>query len=224
MNEVLVELKLGPAALQYIRERLAEGKTLAHYLLEREDLPSGSVITCLPPNLPVETLEDFNEGDKLERDPATFRYRTEPDGSITRWEPVPNTDPWLASVVQEFLRGGPERLCIFENSPAAPGDPWLQSSDLQTLTFDDEVYHFVSDRDAGKKKRILETIRGARSAWLLYGVMTFLSSAPDLSLEKGSIEQKALEALAQGAEKIIVGAYDGESCLIWQSSQASRDS
>src|SRR4030042_889051 len=96
-NEVLVELKLGPAALQYIRERLAEGKTLARYLLEREDLASGSVITCLPPNVPVETLEDFNES-KLERDPATFRYSTQSDGSVTRYEPVPNTDPWLVSV------------------------------------------------------------------------------------------------------------------------------
>jgi len=33
MNEVLVEFELGPAALQYMRERLAQGKTLASYLL-----------------------------------------------------------------------------------------------------------------------------------------------------------------------------------------------
>ena len=215
MNDVLVEFELGAAALEYMRERLGYGKTLAHYLLEREDLAGGSVITCLPPNVPVETLEDFNES-KLERDPATFRYRTAPDGSVTRYEPVPNTDPWLVSVTQQFLRGGPERLCIYENSPAAPGDPWLQSSDLQTLIFDDEVYHFVSHKDAENEKRILETMRGAASAWLFLGAMTSLSDASDLPLDRGMVAREVLERFARGAEKIVVGAYDGESYFIWQ--------
>jgi len=214
MNEVLVEFELGPAALQYIRERLAEGKTLARYLLEREDLASGSVITCLPPNVPVETLEDFNES-KLERDPATFRYRTGSDGSVTRYEPVPNTDPWLASVVQGFLRGGSDRVCILENSSALPGDPWLQSCHLPILIFDDEVYHFVSHKDAENQERILETIRTARS-WLFYGVMTLLPKIDAPSLEAGTIDGEFLQACAQKAERVVVGAYDGESHLIWR--------
>jgi len=214
MNEVLVELELGPAALEYIRERLGHGKTLARYLLEREDLASGSVITCLPPNVPVETLEDFGEGYKLKRDPATFRYRTEPDGSITRWEPVPNTDPWLVSVVQQFLRSGSGRVCILENSSALPSDPWLQSCHLPILIFDDEVYHFVSHKDAENEERVLETIRTARS-WLFYGVMTLLPKSDAPSLEAGTIDGEFLQACAQKAERVVVGAYDGESHLIW---------
>ena len=215
MNEVLVEFELGPAALQYMRERLAEGKTLAHYLLEREDLPSGSVITCLPQSVPVETLEDFGEGYKLKRDPATFRYHTEPDGSITRFEPVPNTDPWLVSVAQRFLRSASDRVCIFEHSSAAPGDPWLESSPMRALFFEGEVYPFLSNKDAESEDMVLTTIRGAKS-WLFYGAMTSLSSASDLPFDRGTVGRELLETLARRAEKIVVGAYDHESYLIWQ--------
>ncbi len=214
MNEICAELHLGPEAISYIQERLANGKTLARYLLQRPDLESGTVTTFLPSDVGKEAATQFKWGGKLRRDPATFVYHTEPDGSTTRWEPVPDTDPWLALLLQEFLRGTPEGICIFENSSALPRDPWLQSSDLQTLIFGDEVYHFVSHRDAENEKRILETIRGARS-WLFYGVATSSPNPGDVSLEAGTIGREFLEVCAQRAEKIVVGAYDGESHLIW---------
>jgi len=215
MNEVLVEFELGPAALEYMRERLGQGKTLAHYLLQRDDLPRGRITTCLPPSVPADEVEEFRAGYKLKRDPATFRYRKEPDGSVTRWEPKPNTDPWLASVVQWFLCGGLDRICIFENSMALPRDPWLQSCGLPTLIFGDEVYHGVSNRHAENEERILQTIRGASDVWLFYGVMTSLANTNGPSLETATIDRDFLQVCAQRAEKVVVGAYDGESYLIW---------
>jgi hypothetical protein len=73
MNDALVELKLGPAALQYILERLAQGKTLASHLLRRKDLADGRITTCLPAGLPEGEAQEFTTGYKLKRDPATFR-------------------------------------------------------------------------------------------------------------------------------------------------------
>lgn len=216
MNEC-VEINLGPEAISYIRDCLANGKTLATYLLERLDLENGSVTTFLPPDVSKEAASQFKWGGKLYRDPETFVYHTEPDGSTTRWEPVPNTDPWLVSILQEFLRGGTERVCVFENEVALPGDPWLSLPRwdiLQTVIFGNEVYHLLSNRDAENEERILSTIRGARS-WLFIGAMTSLSQASDLPLEAGRLDGEALKMFAQRAEKIVVGAYDGESYLIW---------
>jgi len=214
MNDICAELHLGPEAVSYIRDCLANGKTLARYLLQRPDLESGTVTTFLPSDVSEEAATQFKWGGKLKRDPATFVYRTEPDGSRTRWEPVPNTDPWLISILQEFLRGGPERVCVFENSSAAPEHPWLLSSGMQTLIFESEVYHFLSSRDLENEEKILTTIEGTKS-WLFYGTMTSLSEPPDLPLEGGTVDDEVLKTFAQRAEKIVVGAYDGESYLIW---------
>lgn len=214
MNEICAELHLGPEAISYIRERLAHGKTLAKYLLERVDLESGTVMTFLPSDVSKEAASEFKWGGKLKRDPATFVYHTEPDGSTTRWEPVPNTDPWLVSILQEFLGAGRERVGIFENELASPGDPWLSSWDMQTLIFENEVYHLLSNKDADNEQTILTTIRGAGN-WLFIGAMTSLSEPSDLPLEGGTLDDQVLKMFAERAAKIVVGAYDGESYLIW---------
>jgi hypothetical protein len=216
MNEC-AEISLGPEAIGYIRDCLANGKTLATYLLKRPDLENGSVRTFLPPDVSKEAASQFRLGGKLKRDPETFVYRTAPDGSTTRWEPVPNTDPWLLSILQEFLRGGTEKLCAFENELALPGDPWLSLPRwdvLQTVTFDNEVYHLLSNKDVGNDERILTTVRAAHS-WLFIGAMTSLFGPPDLPLEGGTVDDEVVKMFAQRAEKIAVGAYDGESYLIW---------
>jgi len=98
---------------------------------------------------------------------------------------------------------------------ALPRDPWLQSCGLPTLIFEDEVYHFISHRDAEDEERILQTIRGASDVWLFYGVMTSFSKTGDAALEAGVIGREVLQTCAEKAERIIVGAYDGESYLIW---------
>ena len=217
MNDVCAELHLGPEAVSYIRDCLANGKTLARYLLQRPDLESGTVTTFLPSDVGKEAATQFKWGGKLRRDPATFVYHTEPDGSRTRWEPVPNTDPWLISILQEFLGAGGDRVAIFENEVALPGDPWLSLPRwdiLQTVIFGNEVYHVLSNRDAEDEERILTTIKGADS-WLFIGAMTSLSEPPDLPLEGGTVDDEVLKTFAQRAEKIVVGAYDGESYLIW---------
>jgi hypothetical protein len=213
MNDVLIEFKLGPAALEYMRECLAHGKTLGQYLLKREDLANGGISTYLPVDLPAEAVQDFRTGGKLKRDPKGFRYWREGERTF-RAEPVPNTDPWLASVVQEYLRSEPDRVCVFENSSAAPGHPWLLSSGMGTVIFESEVYHFLCSRDLVNEEKILTTI-GRTKSWLFYGTMTALSGASNLPLETGTIAREALEMFAQRAEKIVVGAYDGEGYLIW---------
>ena len=49
----------------------------------------------------------------------------------------------------------------------------------------------------------------------LIGVMTSLPEGHYLALEKKKITSEELKLLAERAEKIIVGAYDGEGYLIW---------
>jgi len=74
MNENLIETRLDFRALEYIRDRLENGKTLAHYLLKREDLARGSISTYLPADVAEDVLYGFRWGGKLKIDPTTVVY------------------------------------------------------------------------------------------------------------------------------------------------------
>ena len=62
-----------------------------------------------------------------------------------------------------------------------------------------------------------ETIRRAQSIPRFVGAMTSLPPDIALPLEKHqAIEESDLAQMAQATKNIIVGAYDGESYVIWQ--------
>ncbi len=48
---VLKEFKFGEEGLRFMKERLAEGKTLSRYLLKYCNLGSGVIVTFLPSNV-----------------------------------------------------------------------------------------------------------------------------------------------------------------------------
>lgn len=59
------EISLGPEALEYIRGCLENGKTLAHNLLERPDLKSGTIITALPSNVKGKQVNGVTKGKQV---------------------------------------------------------------------------------------------------------------------------------------------------------------
>lgn len=106
---------LDPRALAYIRESLAEGHTLASYLLQRPDLEGGAVTTFVPDGVTDEAAHQFSYGGILPEPPAdTHVHVPELNGSVSRMVPVPNTDPYLVQLIERFLRTGAGRICIFE--------------------------------------------------------------------------------------------------------------
>ncbi len=215
------EIKLDTEAIEYIKDRLADGKTLAKFLLEQRNLDSGEVITFLPPHANLERLKNFSGGVLPTPPPETHHYYTTPDGTKSVMVPVPNTRPHLVTIIQEFLKQGDGHLCLFEHALASPADDFLSSPDEQDLrvrTFEDDVYFLLIGNDLDREK-IDKTIRYVTS-YLIIGVLVcpleednFLSL--DQKIAYGKITHDELKLLAQRTEKIIVGAYDGESYLIW---------
>lgn len=207
------EIKFGSEATKYIYECLKDGKTLSKYLLEKLDLKSGKITTFLPADISDEEAKQFTEGKLKEPPPQTHKHITAEDG--TKWKMVPKLDMsfWLVTAIQTFLSNGEKRCCIFEDANAQPNDPYLASMKTRFLTFNKEVYHFLSWEDLDAE-RILQTIRHAES-WLFIGAMTSIPKEKDFYLEVGKITSDELSALAERTEKIIIGAYDGEGYLIW---------
>jgi hypothetical protein len=70
----------------------------------------------------------------------------------------------------------------------------------------------LTEADLSAVSKIERTIRMARS-WLFIGVMSGMTEA--ISANEPSLSEDDLMSLAEEAEGIIVGAYDGEGFLLW---------
>ena len=218
MSDTYKEITLGPEAVDYIKDRLAEGKNLAKFLLDRGDLNQGRVTTFLPSNADLSKINNFSRGGVLPAPPPeTHRHNTTPDGTRTVMVPVPDTGTELAAMIQGFLKQGDARICLFESAVAKPTDGFFSTpnaKDLCVLTLDENVYFLLKEND--DRDMIDKTLRYAKSFRVL-GVLVHLSK--DKFLDEDFVRKELtldeMKALAEDTEKIVVGAYDGEGYLIW---------
>jgi len=202
---------LGADALDYVKDCLREGLTLAHHILSR-DLDHGYVRTFLPAEPVTQgTIADYRTGGKFPPSPES-EWRTVPGGVMV---PIVGADSALVDLIRTFLTQSSERLCVFEDALAKPSDPCMSAS-TSYMVFGDEVYHIVT-AEYGDSSQIREKLVEAKSIPIFIGLMT--SWGPDCprTFTTGqSFSPTCLEQLAQRAETIIVGAYDGESYIVWE--------
>lgn len=217
MTDAIQEVVLSSAGLKYVRECLSSGKELSSSLLEALDLVSGKLSTFLPPGVASEEVNEFFVGGKLPQ-PSDEKHTT-----VRLWNeqlkavPKPSLDGVLISIVEAHLKSGSGALCIFENALASPRDSWLKCTEIQTVTSESSVYHFLTpermDRDL-----IELTVKKAKSIRPpLIGVLVRFPKPSGFQSE-GSLGLAEFRKIAGQTEKLIVGAYDGEGYLIWSKS------
>jgi hypothetical protein len=209
----LVKYTLGPEALEYVRERLENGKTLARYLLDALELEAGVVTTFLPPGLGQEKVAHLTWGGVLPVDLEGVRYLEEPDGSTSRLVPTPNTKDHLVEAVRMYLSGTRARVCIFEEWGWSASDRCIDLAEPIIFTHGEEVYYVV---DSANDQR--EVTDAVRSAWCAYpghlGAMTSLEASGSPGLPK-ILTSADLRALAERTQALLIGAYDAEAYLTW---------
>lgn len=206
------EIQFGPEAIDYIKGRLALGKTLAAYLLQHAELNSGRVVTLLPSDVNYESATQFEYGGKLPTPGGYEKRIIAKDRTVRRMSPTPNSDSYLAGIVKAYLNMGDGRICIFEDANARSGDPFLLFRPVQYATLNEEVYYFLTRKGLNDIK-IKDTIRSAAS-WLFICAMTVIPQG-FIDSENQVFTSEQLMELAKKAEKIAIGAYDGEGYLIW---------
>jgi hypothetical protein len=176
------KIGLGPEAINYMLQMLAEGHTLAKCLLEIIKLQRGEVFTIVPPQFDVDTesLRNFKDGPLLPEPPVTSHVKI--TGGYT--VPIPNTDSQLAKFVQHYLQSGPGGICLFEDSSARPSDPVMSSVEIPWLGLNDEVYYFTPWQDYNFSK-IEQVIRKAHTFFPgVIAAMTYLSENEESLLKE----------------------------------------
>lgn len=207
-------IELGPEGLKYIRDRLAEGKSLSSYLLETCDLEGGKVTTYLPEGTSDQEAKEFSIGGKLQIPKAPDKYLVTSNGSKWRIERKANTDAYIVGMIRDFL-GEEQSCCLFEDAKSRPTDPRIRPQDKRIRVLGDEVYYMLDEDDALDEEKIARTVRDAHSGWHFVCVLTSLPQKKRLEEGGRNLTAEYTKALAGKGVKIVVGAYDGEGYLVW---------
>jgi hypothetical protein len=209
----LVEVVLGGEAVRHMEYCLRHGKTLAKFLLEQFDLNAGRITTFLPSNVSPQAAEDFMSGGKFPAEPPVVAITKE--GERVTMQRIPNCNEHLVRIIEAFISEREGRACVFEDALAAPGDPFLSRSVAQLLVYGNEVYHLLIGRDV-RTRTMSQALSQAHSIPIFIGVLTSVVDENNLvGPSPRSITAVELRAFAEGTERIIVGAYDGEGYVLW---------
>ena len=211
------ERTLGVEGKDHIRKRLQTGKEFARHILDAVDLESGIAFSYLPTDFPQERTSHLTEGGLVPIDPSTIRRFIGKDGQRYRMEPLPQiADNWVLGKVQAYLSEGSKRLCICEDWMPSKSDPfWLKpDKHREWATFvDEDVYYVLLPGDPSD--RILWALRTADGPWP--GLLAAMTTAPEESpdLDDRSLLPSDWRSLAENTQALVVGAYDGESLVLW---------
>jgi hypothetical protein len=221
MRQNIKEIELGDEGIQYVRQTLGQGRELSKLLLEILDLKSGELKAILPRGTAPDEVNQFLLGGKL---PPTGKATTVELWGSRKFQAieVPNMNNALVSHIAAYLKSSDIAFCIFENALFSAGAAWLKQTSVQTVTFGSSVYHFLCAGQTGADL-IESTLKRAKSVSPpTVGILSRLPQGCILNPQLGRIELAELRKIAEQCEKLVVGAYDGESYLIWSKSSARR--
>ncbi|MFA0761391.1 MAG: hypothetical protein HZLCBSQH_001499 [Candidatus Fervidibacterota bacterium] len=213
----LKKFELDQRAINYVYNvLLTKGSTLSKYILSRYNLEQGRIFTILPDTVIEDELYQFTTGGKLSV-PQDKIQIIKIKGQTIRIEPLPNISDWLINWLYDYIKNYPNVIAIFENN-VRPTYPCVAKFRSRLMIYRNEIYHFLTFWDIKHRYNLIKyTIKEAD----FFPLRGFLISIEQTTLQKWQrnkvkITNSDIKLLAQNVEKIIVGAYDFESYLIWE--------
>ncbi len=195
----IMRFDLGSAPASYIRDRLTRGHRLAEELLKLP-LEAGAVHVLLPEGTPPEEYMDIENGSVS---PTTW---VSPQVQRIDNDELVDAE---ALFIRDYLQRDAGHIAAFEDAFAEVGDGSLEGE--RYFTDGKQIYYLLTSADL-QMERIIECVRTG-SAYYGLGV---LSSWPGFALASGQkLSDREFRAIAQAADHMLVGAYDGEADLIW---------
>jgi hypothetical protein len=200
-------------ALEYTLLCLGSGLTLSRSL-EARIKHVGAVATGLPMGVASDGKVHFREGRRLPRMATPSRC----GGNTVA---TPNTDDCLVAHVAHSLGSTPGRIFLVENALARRGDTSVRHFRSRLLFHAEEVYHAVWGSEANEHDIRLALTDG-RSVLEFVAVLSSLPEGTEFVSDQ--ISQARIARLAACADEVIVGAYDGESFILWTLSAPEPES
>jgi len=184
-----------------VADCLSDGKTLAQRLATELPIADGTVYAVVGPGVSEDHLYRFRWGGVVPQTP--------PDQS--GWQEVVTAGAVFARAVAARLRD----LCgtlVVQDWHVTSSHPGLAIRGHEPWLFGEEVYFVSRDSTVDEAEHLL-------AMGDLWPGLTALVAEVDLpaALRQSAheIEPSLLDELVGGARELIIGAYDGESFLLW---------
>jgi hypothetical protein len=208
---MIVEMDVGPAGREWMLESLQHGLTLSRFLLEREDLLQGSLVTLLP--------DDVTDDIRLNVRGDPFIDYRDASGEL---RPV-GAYEHLAALVVHHLLAAPDNCVLAEDTIASSADPWITTYPPPTPLFfhGNEVYYYLDNRHASIELAE-EALGGPSAAWSYIGVFTKKPLGLSTTGSSRELTTSHIRGAAEVASLIFVGTYDLASFLIWRTPADAR--
>jgi hypothetical protein len=202
---------LGPMAMDYLRLRLGQGRSLSRELSRHSDLERGVTFTLLPANVAESAAYQFERG--IISESTRPPIHTVPSG--LKIQAKPNSDAAYGEVLASRLAALPGSRLLIEDALAKPTDSGLARSPIPFWIFDDDVIFAVPHAaDAG---HIGAALSFARS-WGMVAALTQVDGQPTQD-SPVHLTAHQLISFAENASLILVEAYDGEGYIVWEKRQ-----
>src|SRR5258708_2570036 len=136
-------------AIDYTRQQLGAGNSLAKLLLEDFDFKTGTGVVLNAVPLSAIQITEFNWGHVPPAEESTQSITIERQSFVACAKA--NSYELLTEIIYSSLQY-PQRVCILENMLASPGDPWLKRAKSRVATHQTEIYHILSTTERHRVK------------------------------------------------------------------------
>jgi hypothetical protein len=190
------------ACATFLSEALAGGGSLSRSLQEVATQFS-RCWTLLPAAAGV---TNFYEGGWYETS-SRFVY----DGGVA--ERVVSDNERMAAMIATYLQNRQTSFCLFENARARRSDAFVNGISAPVVFYADEVFHWSTSKN--RLDDIIEMLIRAKTVPVFTGGIGRSSRVVSSLLDRGTVGQAFLNDVIRVAEHIVIGAYDGESYVVF---------
>lgn len=196
---------------KYVKDSLDEANILSKAILDLLNFKNGNFFTLLPFGANTTRISNFEEGLILPQNPEKKYLVNE---HTTTYSVIPTIKNEISTFILSKIQSKKNLSCIFDDILRSPEDKNYNGLfDKFGVTCEEEVYYFLS-KNIISKDLIVECLRASNAFWHSLGVLT------DVNLDNKifrRISIKELQEIGSKAKMLIIGAYDGEGYVFWES-------
>jgi len=205
MDNGVVEVDVGKEGFDFVAQRLSSGRGFSQAL---QRPPAGRLTAVVGRGTPIEHLTRFWTGGIYDQTsiPATAHA-----------VPIPNFDAELVKTVADRFNSDPGAVFIVEDASSSATDPGFDRVPLPSRVYfcGDDVFHLTFA--GATSEEILQILKTGRTSLYFVAGLTWADPALLDSLHRSRVLVPSdLERLAESTTEVFVGAYDGESFLVWR--------
>lgn len=204
----IVEVELDSRARDFVKAELDVGGPLAKRILEAGILEHGALSTFVDSSVSSD-LYAWTSGGKLLQPEPSSGWKI-PGGVVVK---VMTADTWIVETLLSESAGRGSTAVISEDVTSRRTDSWQNAARRTHVFVGDQVLNVVLLSEGAAA--ILRSMQTASSSWYALSVWT---SAPvrHPADDPADWSDAEVTAVIANAEFVMLGAYDGESWVLWR--------